>query len=131
MKKVFSMHITILKIDIDDLNHVNNAVYVKWMDEVAKKHWSLLSEGHHLEDYIWVVSRHEIDYKNQALLGDEITAKTWIGETRGVTSERFIEFYKGDVLLAKSKTIWVLLDAKSFKPTRIRENILKVLQPHK
>ena len=131
MKKVFSMHITILKIDIDDLNHVNNAVYVKWMDEVAKKHWSLLSEGHHLEDYIWVVSRHEIDYKNQALLGDEITAKTWVGETRGVTSERFIEFYKGDVLLAKSKTIWVLLDAKSFKPTRIRENILKVLQPHK
>lgn len=131
MKKVFSMHITILKIDIDDLNHVNNAVYVKWMDEVAKKHWSLLSEGHHLEEYIWVVSRHEIDYKNQALLGDEITAKTWVGETRGVTSERFIEFYKGDVLLAKSKTIWVLLDAKSFKPTRIRENILKVLQPHK
>lgn len=131
MKKVFSMHITILKIDIDDLNHVNNAVYVKWMDEVAKKHWSLLSEGHHLEEYIWVVSRHEIDYKNQALLGDEITAKTWVGETRGVTSERFIEFYKGDVLLAKSKTTWVLLDAKSFKPTRIRENILKVLQPHK
>ena len=131
MNTNFNYTISVEQNDIDDLNHVNNAVYVKWMDEVAKKHWSLLSEGHHLEEYIWVVSRHEIDYKNQALLGDEITAKTWVGETRGVTSERFIEFYKGDVLLAKSKTTWVLLDAKSFKPTRIRENILKVLQPHK
>lgn len=127
----FSCKIKVVESDIDDLNHVNNAIYVKWMDEVAKKHWSSLSKDYNLEDYIWVVNRHEIDYKNEALLGDEIIAKTWVGETRGVTSERFIEFYKNEILIAKSKTIWVLLDAKTFKPTRIRENILKVLQPHK
>lgn len=127
----FSLSFDVVEDEIDDLNHVNNSVYVKWMDKVAKTHWTELSKNHHLDDYIWVVSRHEIDYKNQALLGDNITAITWVGKTGGVTSERFIEFYKANLLLAKSKTTWVLLDSKTFKPTRIRENILKVLTPSK
>lgn len=131
MLEPFKVSIEINQDDIDNLNHVNNAVYVKWMDYVASTHWNELSKDHSLSNYIWVVSRHEIDYKSEALLDDDIIAKTWVGETRGVTSERFIEFYKGDTLLAKSKTIWVLLDAKTFKPTRIRENVLKVLEPIK
>ena len=131
MSNPFRVTINITKKDIDDLNHVNNAVFVKWMNTVAKTHWNKLTENKNLEQYIWVVSRHEIDYKSEAFFGDEITAKTWIGESRGVTSERFIEFYKGAILLAKAKTIWVLLDAKTYKPTRIRENILDLLKPSK
>ena len=131
MNNFFEVKIEITPEDIDDLNHVNNAVYVKWMDDVAFKHWEYLTQNEPIIDTIWVVSRHEIDYKSEAFLGDEITAKTYVGNTRGVTSERFIEFYKGDTLLAKSKTIWVLLDAKSYKPVRIRENILNLLQPFK
>jgi acyl-CoA thioester hydrolase len=101
------------------------------MDDVAFKHWEHLTKNEPITDTIWVVSRHEIDYKSEAFLGDEIIAKTYVGNTRGVTSERFIEFYKDETLLAKSKTIWVLLDAKSYKPVRIRENILNLLQPFK
>lgn len=114
--------------DIDDLNHVNNAVYVKWMDDVAYLHWQKLTENYSLSEYIWVVSRHEIDYKGQAVLNDEITIKTWVGETSGIKSIRHIEFYKEDKLLVKSKTIWVLLNAKTYKPTRITESVLKVLE---
>lgn len=114
--------------EIDDLNHVNNVVYVKWMDDVAFAHWQKLTENHPLPDYIWVVVRHEIDYKSQAVLNDEITIKTWVGETSGIKSIRYIEFYKEDKLLVKSKTIWVLLNAKNYKPTRITESVLKVLE---
>ncbi|PQJ80885.1 acyl-CoA thioesterase [Polaribacter porphyrae] len=131
MDTPFKVKIKIESIDIDNLNHVNNAVYVKWMDNVAREHWAFLTKDNPLEEFIWVVSRHEIDYKNEAFLGDEITAKTWVGNTRGVTSERFIEFYKGTVLLAKSRTVWVLLNATTFKPARIRENILNLLLPAK
>ncbi|EAQ41611.1 thioesterase family protein [Polaribacter sp. MED152] len=131
MNNFFEVKIEIKAEDIDDLNHVNNAIYVKWMDEVAFMHWAHLTKNQPITDTIWVVSRHEIDYKSEAFLGDEITAKTYVGNTKGVTSERFIEFYKGETLLAKSKTIWVLLDAKSYKPVRIRENILNLLQPFK
>ncbi|MDP4703421.1 MAG: acyl-CoA thioesterase, partial [Polaribacter sp.] len=69
----------------------------------------------------------EIDYKNQAFLGDEIIAKTWVGETKGVTSIRHIEFYKDETLLVAAKTIWAMLDAKTQKPVRLREKVLKVL----
>lgn len=130
MSQSFYVEIEVKKEDIDDLNHVNNAVYVQWMDAVAREHWSFLTKNTDVSNYIWMVNKHEIDYKNQAFLGDTITAKTYVGETGGVKSIRFIEFYKDDVLIVKSKTTWVLLDAKTYKPTRIRENITNLLLPN-
>lgn len=131
MNIVFSLTIKVSSEDIDTLQHVNNLVYVKWMDDIATTHWSYLTKNNPLPQYVWVVTRHEIDYKNQATLGDEILVKTWVGETKGITSIRFMEFYKNDILLVAAKTTWAMLDAKTFKPTRIRENVLKVLQPLK
>lgn len=125
---IFEFKITVTSEDIDDLNHVNNVVYVQWMDKVAFEHWSYLTRENPLPQYIWVVIRHEIDYLKQAVLGDEITVKTWVGETKGFKSERIMEFYKNKELLVKATTIWGMLDAKTYKPTRIRENVLKVLQ---
>jgi acyl-CoA thioester hydrolase len=128
---IFTLKIRVSLDDIDVLQHVNNLVYVKWMDEIATKHWAYLTKDTPLPQYIWVVVRHEIDYLKQAGLEDEITVKTWVGETKGVTSVRFMEFYKNDVLLVKAKTTWAMLDAKTYKPSRIRENVLKVLQAPK
>ena len=129
MKNAFTLTITVSPEDIDTLHHVNNLVYVKWMDKIATTHWDFLTKDNPLPQYIWVVMRHEIDYLKQATLGDEIVVKTWVGETKGITSVRFMEFYKKDVLLVKAKTVWAMLHAETFKPTRIREDVLKVLLP--
>lgn len=131
MKDPFTLTITVSSEDIDTLHHVNNLVYVKWMDKIATTHWDFLTKDNPLPQYIWVVMRHEIDYLKQATLGDEIVVKTWVGETRGITSVRFMEFYKNDVLLVKAKTVWAMLDAETFKPVRIREDVLEVLNPPK
>jgi acyl-CoA thioester hydrolase len=131
MQNVFTLTITVLPEDIDNLQHVNNLVYVKWMDKIATKHWGFLTKDTPLPQYVWVVIRHEIDYLKQAGLGDEIVVKTWVGETKGITSVRFMEFYKGDMLLVRAKTVWAMLNAKTYKPARIRENVLKVLQAPK
>jgi acyl-CoA thioester hydrolase len=131
MKNVFTLKITVSSKDIDTLQHVNNLIYVKWMDKIATEHYAFLTKDNPLPQYVWVVTRHEIDYLKQAVLGDEITVKTWVGETKGITSIRFMNFYKDNILLVKAKTVWVMLDSKTFKPTRIRENVLKVLQPPK
>lgn len=131
MDSVFSVKFIVNVNDIDDLNHVNNVSYVKWMDTVAFQHLAYLTKDNPLSEYVWVVMKHEIDYLKQAVLGDEVIGKTWVGETRGFTSERFIEFYIGNVLIAKAKTIWAMLNAKTYKPARIRENVIKVLQPSK
>ena len=127
MNTIFSVKFTVTEEAIDTLHHVNNAVYVQWMEVVASKHWQFLTEQNSFSEYIWVVMKHEIDYKNQAFLGDEIIAKTWVGETKGVTSIRHIEFYKDETLLVAAKTIWAMLDAKTQKPVRLREKVLKVL----
>tara|TARA_R110002126_G_scaffold291772_2_gene457540 strand:- start:70 stop:474 length:405 start_codon:yes stop_codon:yes gene_type:complete len=131
MQNVFTLKITVSSEDIDNLRHVNNLVYVKWMDKIATTHWNFLTKENPLPQYIWVVMRHEIDYLKQAGLGDEIVVKTWVGETKGITSIRFMEFYKEDTLLVKAKTTWVMLNAKTFKPVRIREDVLSILQPPK
>lgn len=131
MSKPFYVPIEVQEEDIDQLQHVNNAVYVKWMDQVAGNHWDHLTRTSDFSNYFWVVSRHEIDYKQEAKRGDQITAKTWVGETKGVISVRYIEFYKEDVLLVRSKTNWVLIDSNTGKPSRIRENILSLLLPDK
>ena len=131
MNSVFSLKFIVKSSDIDDLNHVNNVSYVQWMDTVAFEHLAYLTKDNPLPEYVWVVMRHEIDYIKQAVLGDEVIAKTWVGKTRGFTSERLMEFYKDDVLILKAKTIWAMLNSKTYKPARIREKVLNILQPIK
>ena len=131
MKNIYTLTITVSSEDLDLLQNVNNLVYVKWMDKIATSHWAHLTKETPFPQYVWVVVRHEIDYLKQAILGDKIIVKTWVGETKGVTSVRFMEFYKNDVMLVKAKTTWAMLDAITYKPSRIRENVLKVLQAPK
>ncbi|CAM1343475.1 acyl-CoA thioesterase [Tenacibaculum amylolyticum] len=125
--KIFSVKRKVVAHEIDELQHVNNVVYVQWVQDIAKQHWEVLTKDHKLDDVVWVLIRHEIDYKNQAVLDDEVTVKTWVGETAGVTSVRYVESYKGTTLLTKSKTTWCLLDAKTFKPTRINDAIKNLM----
>ena len=128
--KVFSTTRKVISEEIDELNHVNNVVYVQWVQDIAKLHWAELVKNNPQEDdLIWVVLRHEIDYKNQAMLDDLVMLKTWVGETAGVKSVRHVEIYKDDKILVKAKTTWCLLDAKTFRPTRITENIYNLLLP--
>jgi len=87
-----------------------------------------LSDNKFDKQYSWVALRHEIDYLKPAFLNDILTVKTWVGETGGVKSIRYVEIYNKDILLSKGKTVWVLLDAKSMRPKRIKDDILSVLK---
>ncbi len=129
MNSVYITKRIVTSSEIDDLNHVNNVVYVKWMDEVAFEHWTLLTKENPLPEIVWVVVKHEIYYLKQAAIGEEITIKTWVGNSKSFKSERFMEFYSNEKLLAKALTIWGMLDAKSYKPVRITEKILNILKP--
>ena len=126
---VFKTNYTVVTSNIDELNHVNNVVYLQWIQDIANLHWNELKEGVDTAAYVWVVIRHEIDYLNQALLGDTLLAKTWVVKTAGLKSIRHVEFYRNNKLLVKAQTTFCLLHAKSFKPTRITDEILAMLAP--
>ena len=125
----FETKYTVKSSHIDELNHVNNVVYLQWIQDIANLHWNELKQGVDTAAYVWVVIRHEIDYLNQALLGDTLLAKTWVGKTAGLKSIRHVEFYRNNKLLVKAQTTFCLLHAKSFKPMRITDEILAMLAP--
>lgn len=113
--------------DIDELNHVNNVVYLQWVQEAAIRHWTKLTENQKFEDFVWVVSRHEIDYIRPSFLHDELTIITWVGETEGSVSVRHVEVFKNDKIITKTRTTWRLLDSKTFKPVAIPKEMLQIL----
>ena len=125
--KYLEKEIIVSKNDLDDLNHVNNVIYIHWVQEIAKNHWKNLVSNEIIKNYFWVLLEHEIKYLNPAFLNDKIRLKTYIEKTDGVKSSRIVEIYNKDTnkLLVTSKTIWCLINAKTGKPNRITEDIKK------
>ena len=119
----FSLKIHVQPEDIDELNHVNNVVYLRWVQQVAVAHWNSLPDNEIRAKHLWVALRHEIDYLSPAFLGDDVIGYTWVSSMEGAKSTRHVEFYLGDKCLAKAKTIWCLLDATTLKPKRIGQDI--------
>ena len=111
--------------DIDEQGHVNNVAYLRWKQDVAVAHWRKAATAEQQERFAWVVVRHEIDYKKQAFLSDEIKATTWVGEWSKVTCERFTEITRGDDLLVQSRTVWCMLDRETAKPARIASDLVE------
>lgn len=131
INKSFSYRLIVSEKDLDSLNHVNNVTYLQWVQNVAGKHWSTISNPDIDDKYVWVVIRHEIDYFLPAVLNDVISVITYIGDSYGIKSERFVEIKKEDKLLAKAKTIWCLLDKKSMKPIKVPLEIMNILLSNK
>ena len=125
--KIFEHVLEVLRADIDEMGHVNNVIYVRWVQEVAAAHWNHEASFLLKEKYAWVVLRHEIDYKNPAFLQDRITGITRVGEYNGARFDRYVKITTAAKILAEAKTTWCLLDAKKLRPTRIPEEIIAIL----
>jgi acyl-CoA thioester hydrolase len=124
----FKIKPVITEEDIDELGHVNNVIYLKWVQEAAVAHWKFLATAEQQESIVWVVTRHEIDYKLPAKSGDEITAGTWVGKSSGILFERFTEITResDEKILASAKTLWCPVDIKTRRPVRVGDDIRKV-----
>lgn len=117
---------------LDGNRHVNNVVYVKWMQEAAIRH-SDASGCSRLTDErgaIWVVRTHRIEYLRPALEGDIVTVQTWVADFRKVISLRKYRFLraKDKAVLAQGETDWVFLDAKTGRPASIPDEIRNSFQ---
>jgi acyl-CoA thioester hydrolase len=122
----FSHTFFVKKEHLDEQNHVNNVVYVQWIQDIAVAHWQNSASLETQQSFTWFLLRLEIDYKQQSFEGEEITVTTWVGKATKVTSERFTEIKRGETLLVKAKSNWCMLDLKTKKPARISEEIRKI-----
>jgi len=121
----FEIPVEIQPKDIDELGHVNNVVYLRWVQEVATAHWQSGTTAAELSEIAWVVIRHEIDYKRPARLGDSLIARTWVGTATELAFERFTEILKTNDrrLIAHARTLWCPIDGKSGRPLRVSADI--------
>ena len=122
---IFEMSVAVQSGDIDEQNHVNNTVYLRWVQDVATAHWRALASEDARRAIGWVVLRHEIDYKIPASLGDEIVLRTWVGVASRLKFERFTEARRkiDNELLAQARTVWVPIDWQTGKPTRVPDDV--------
>jgi len=106
---------------IDELGHVNNAVWVQWIQQVAVAHWYSVADPAHEAAYYWVVVRHEIDYFRAAVEGDRIIARTWVGDApQGARFDRHMEFIGPDgKVCVRAKTQWAIIDKALGRPIRV------------
>jgi acyl-CoA thioester hydrolase len=119
--RTFEMIVSVLPGDIDEQNHVNNTVYLRWVQDIATAHWKSLASAESQAAIGWIVLRHEIDYKMPASVGDEIVLRTWVGKASRLKFERFTEVRRkiNNQVLAQARTLWVPIDVRTGKPTRV------------
>ena len=121
----FELAIAIEPADIDQLGHVNNVTYLRWVQDVAVAHWQSAAPTAEQAKLLWIVVRHEIDYKQAAYLTDGIIARTWVGTASRLRFERHTELLRSSdrAVLARARTVWCPLDAQTGKPVSVSEEV--------
>ncbi|WP_395645640.1 acyl-CoA thioesterase [Terricaulis sp.] len=120
--EVFTLNFPVASADIDELGHVNNTVYLRWAQDAAIAHWRARATPEMVAALVWVVTRHEIDYRSALELGDDVEVRTWVDQSpRGPLWTRFVDIHKqgGAKPSAQIKSDWCLLDAQTRRIKRV------------
>jgi acyl-CoA thioester hydrolase len=125
---IYPYEFTIPENAVDENGHVNNVMYVQWMQDAAVRHYEAMG-GRQLTQEIgatWVVRSHTIEYLSPAFAGDHIKVLTWVANIRRVRSLRRYSFIrvKDDQLLVRGETDWVFVDANSGSPRGIPPEVV-------
>ncbi len=136
MPQAFEYTLIVPSSAIDVMGHVNNVVYLDWVQTAASKHWNHATEDYFKDEDLteerigikkmaWVVLDHHIRYKAEALEGEELIIKTYVEKMSGVRSERHtvITRKSDQKILVTAVTNWCLLKMPEAKPMRIPEEI--------
>ncbi|HQR08649.1 MAG TPA: thioesterase family protein [Gemmatales bacterium] len=126
-RQPYEIPVTAVAADIDALGHVNNTVYLRWVQDAAIAHWSKLATSDMQKEIVWMVLRHEIDYKWAAKEGDNLILKTWIGTAEGLRFDRHTEILNIDrKILVQAKTVWCPIDPQSGRPKKVSADVRKL-----
>ncbi len=125
MSNVFTLTFTARSEDIDELGHVNNTVWIRWVQDIATAHWRAVADPAHVDAFVWVVTRHEIDYRGNVGKGASVQGRTYIpGVPKGARFERCVDFHdEAGKLLVAVRSTWAMLDRASGRLVRIRPDV--------
>ena len=131
MSNRFALTFTALPEHIDVMGHVNNAVWVQWMEAIATAHWEADAAPEHVAAYAWVVTRHEIDYRGNIREGESVTAETTIpAGPSGAPFDRYVEFRNaaGKVIVS-ARTTWAMVEIATGRIMRVPPEVAAPFLP--
>ena len=133
MQQKFIQHLIVEREHLDELEHVNNVLFLRWSQEIAKSHWEFLIGSLAEKTGVWMVRKHEVEYRLEAKENDAIRLETHVNSVRGPLSNRVVEFYnnKTQNLVVKCQTQWCYIDPINKKTIRIPENIKQLFLGNK
>ncbi len=134
MSTVFDLEITVQAKDIDSLGHVNNVVYMHWMQDVATAHIDALGLGvkQYLElKHAMVAVEHHVQYRKAAFEGEKIVLRTWLDEVNALYSFRQYVFYRpqDQSVLFMGNTKWACVEIATGRPKRMSPTFIQAYQP--
>ncbi|MBK1877034.1 acyl-CoA thioesterase [Pelagicoccus mobilis] len=127
---VYNHPIEVTKAHIDVNSHVNNVVYVQWMQDVAYSHSQAAGyDNQALEELgsTWVIRSHFVRYHRPALLGDELIAHTWLKNIKRASALRAYKFVRASdkAVVASGESDWVYIDRNTGRPKAIEDEMLE------
>ncbi|MCP3733598.1 acyl-CoA thioesterase [Sphingomonas sp. RP10(2022)] len=111
--------------DIDFMGHVNNASYLKWVQDAVVSHWQKLAPAEAVATHLWVALKHEITYRKPTFLGDDVIATVLLEKVQGARAFYETVIRRGEDVLAEVKSSWCCLDAETLKPARLARDIVE------
>ena len=127
---MFRHQIAIEPTDIDHMGHVNNAVYLKWVQDAVVDYWRSVAPADAVASHLWVALKHEITYLKPTFLQDSVVAEVIAEKVEGARAMFTTVVRRGEEKLSEIKSSWCCLDAASLRPARLaREVIARFLPP--
>ena len=128
-REVFTLPLPILPEHIDANGHVNNVVYVGWLQEAGTAHWNARFDAETRAKWSWVALRHEIDYLRGLMPDSTAVARTWVGDPQGPRFNRYVRIEDGEGrVCAQGISEWCLVDAATLRPQRIPATMLPTFE---
>jgi acyl-CoA thioester hydrolase len=121
----FDVPIGIDPADIDFMGHVNNASYLRWVQEAVLSHWRGLAPPDAVAGHLWVALKHEITYRRPTFLNDEVIATVLLERVQGARAFYQTVIRRGEEVLAEVRSSWCCVDAQTLRPARLAKNVVE------
>ena len=123
-ERAFHHPIGIEPADIDHMGHVNNSVYLKWVQDAVVQYWSKVAPPEAVARHLWVALKHEISYRRPTFLKDVVVADVIAEKVSGARAFFTTVIKRGDETIAEVKSVWCCLDAVSQRPARLAKDVV-------
>lgn len=120
---MFRHPISIAADDIDHMGHVNNAVYLNWVQDAVVQYWEKVAPAEAVGRHLWVALKHEITYRKPTFLNDIVVADVLADQVQGARAFFTTVLKRGEEVLAEVKSCWCCLDAATLRPARLARDV--------